>query len=483
MIGKLSQEEHTAFDWFMHKNTTKLSGLFTSAFWDELVFQASAQEPAVRHAVIALSSAQKAEKLHRKSFGCHDEDDAERFTLQQYNKAIGYLREHRHSSQSAESTRIVLITCMIFVVLEFLRGRYQMGFVHLKSGIKLLSEGQSHQYGDQMSSIVLRSKDDFAQIALVDAFTRLSVHCSFYKDNAQEVLISVREGNRADPYAIPSVFASVAEARRILDRIYGRIQFLRQSYPSSSSSSAKGESPLSHTQDRILIDLKKWKSARDAFIRQLTSTHAHIRDRMCFEIMSLYHSMATIMVSVCLDPDKEMTYDSDAHIHAFACILAGCNELPQQLRLLAGQSPPPTASEPKCAGMGFSVEMGFILPAFFTAIKCRVPRMRRQALYVLRSGMNREAGWDRRVVARMVEEVIKEEEGNFYLTSSAFGLNGEIVQDLNPPTLDDFAVPRIESFRRLRDVSIILPDDLMASTLTFKRRTEDGGWITCSRQF
>ncbi|RAO67479.1 uncharacterized protein BHQ10_003491 [Talaromyces amestolkiae] len=485
----------------MQKNTTRLSGLFTSAFWDDLVFQASVQEPAVRHAVIALSFAQRADVMHRRnSSSGRDERDAEHFTLQQYNKAIGYLRDHHHqqnNAQSTESTRIVLITCMIFTALEFLRGRYRTGFLHLQSGIKLLSENERqrhHQHGEQVSSILLGSKDEAAQIALVDAFTRMSVHCSFYDEQIvhQKVLVSVREGNRTDPCALPTSFASVTEARRVLDRIYGRIQYLKQSYHQQDSDSRE-ESQLHRTQNQILIDLSKWEAARDAFVRRLTpTTHAHIRDRLCFEIMSLYHSMATITASVCLEDDdsesSEMFYDSDAHTRSFARILAGCGELPRQLQLLTAPSlnHDKEKEKHKCEGMGFSMEMGFILPAFYTAVKCRVPRLRRQALYVLRAGLNREAGWDRKVVADIVAEVIRIEEGDFYSSLLSSGYRGvtEEVQDLDPPTQDDLQVPRIDTWRRLRDVRIVLPDDEKGrSTLWFKRRGDGGQWIECSREF
>lgn len=498
-IGELSHEENGAFDWFMQKNASRLSGLFTSTFWDDLVFQASVQEPAVRHAVIALSSAQKADVLHRRnSSSCRNESDAEKFTLQQYNKAIGYLRDHqRHqnNAQSTESTRIVLITCMIFVALEFLRGRYRTGFLHLQSGIKLLSENERrryHRHGEQVSSILLGSKDEAAQIALVNAFTRMSIHCSFYEEQIvqQNVLVSVREGNSTDPCALPTSFASVAEARRVLDRIYGRIQYLKQSCHQDFDCSK--ESQLHATQNQILIDLSKWGAARDAFVRRLTPTiHADIRDRLCFEIMSLYHSMATITASVCLEDDdaerSEMIYDSDTHTRSFARILAGCGELPRQLQLLTAPSlhHDNEKEKHKCEGMGFSMEMGFILPAFYTAVKCRVPRLRRQALYVLRAGLNREAGWDRRVVADMVAEVIRIEEGDFYssILSSGYRVIEEI-QDLDPPTQDDLQGPRIEAWRRLRDVKIVLPEDEKGrSTLLYKRRGDGGRWIECSREF
>ncbi|KAH9205237.1 hypothetical protein DL95DRAFT_233000, partial [Leptodontidium sp. 2 PMI_412] len=53
----VSEDEYSYFEWFTHRTVIKLPGLFGSSFWDTLLFQACSNEPAVLHAVIALSSA------------------------------------------------------------------------------------------------------------------------------------------------------------------------------------------------------------------------------------------------------------------------------------------------------------------------------------------------------------------------------------------------------------------------------------------
>ena len=60
-------------------------------------------------------------------------------------------------------------------------------------------------------------------------------------------------------------------------------------------------------------------------------------------------------------------------------------------------------------------------------------------LDLLRAGLNREAGWDRKVVADMVAEVIRIEEGDFYssLSSSAYRGVTDKIKDLDPPTQKD----------------------------------------------
>lgn len=260
----------------MQKNTTQLSGLFSSAFWDTLVFQASAQEPAVRHAVIALSSAQKAELLHR-DLSSRCETDEEKFTLIQYNKAIGYLRAQKNQHQDADSTRIVLITCMIFVALEYLRGRYKMGFTHLQYGFSLLSENEHRHHHQHSSSsgilpILIEPKGEFAQTALVDAFTRLSVQSTLYGQSRQKVYVSAQQNT------IPHVFSSVAEARRILDQIYAHIYCLENYFQNLHVDPADPFLDNEHkevyeTRRQILIDSSLWKTAYDAAILQLGSSY------------------------------------------------------------------------------------------------------------------------------------------------------------------------------------------------------------------
>lgn len=84
------------------------------------------------HAVLALGSAHKREMLNSNGREIRERvaGKQEQSTLQQYNKVISYLQPH-FSAKNKESIRIALITCMIFVYLEFLRGRYEAGNIHL----------------------------------------------------------------------------------------------------------------------------------------------------------------------------------------------------------------------------------------------------------------------------------------------------------------------------------------------------------------
>ncbi|KAM5344913.1 hypothetical protein ACJ41O_010775 [Fusarium nematophilum] len=124
----MNHQEHEAFDYFQRFITVKLPGVFQSEFWARLTIQASAQEPAVLHAVIALSSAQRGDSS---------------LTLRAYNTAIRQLQGHLER-QDRYAIRLTRIACMVFICLEFLRGSVAAGEVHLRNGLRLLQGLQKH---------------------------------------------------------------------------------------------------------------------------------------------------------------------------------------------------------------------------------------------------------------------------------------------------------------------------------------------------
>lgn len=45
-------QEKRAFEYFITRTATELSGYYSNAFWENLILQASVAEPSLRHAVI-----------------------------------------------------------------------------------------------------------------------------------------------------------------------------------------------------------------------------------------------------------------------------------------------------------------------------------------------------------------------------------------------------------------------------------------------
>ena len=79
-------ENDDTFTFFLHKTAPELSGYFDFDFYKRMILQISREQPAVRHAVIALGSLHQAIKA-----GEQPGDPMRNTSLQQYNMAIGAL--------------------------------------------------------------------------------------------------------------------------------------------------------------------------------------------------------------------------------------------------------------------------------------------------------------------------------------------------------------------------------------------------------
>ena len=134
-------EEKGYFEGCKCRTAVKLPGSFVSRFWDTLLFQASSEEPAVLHAVLALSSVHKngAFKANGQIEPDNGSDEQGHITLKHYVKAISHLQPH-FSTKDRASFRVALITCVTFVYLELLRGHFGTAQTHLHNGLKILRE-------------------------------------------------------------------------------------------------------------------------------------------------------------------------------------------------------------------------------------------------------------------------------------------------------------------------------------------------------
>ncbi|CAK7246265.1 MAG: hypothetical protein STHCBS139747_007889 [Sporothrix thermara] len=136
-------------------------------------------------------------------------------------------------------------------------------------------------------------------------------------------------------------------------------------------------------------------------------------------MLILYYDMAAIIASTCLAPDMELAFD--AHTKGFLTILRNAllffrtvkdvhnsqdvifsvdSKVFQQLNSAAD-----TPTE-KCL---FGVDAGWIPPLYFTALHCRVDRIRRQAVRLFKSIPSREGMWDSQLASAVAEEVIRQE--------------------------------------------------------------------------
>ncbi|KAK3207562.1 hypothetical protein GRF29_103g1388894 [Pseudopithomyces chartarum] len=385
-------DEKTYMSWFQLKTITKIPGTYANGFWLTLLQQASRSEPAVFYAILTLSSAHRVEtrsgELSTKSLM---PDGQKRFMLHSYSKAINHLQPHL-IQKAATSTRVVLIACIVFTCLEFLRGNFETAQNHLSNA----------------------STDCW----IGEVFQRLQVQVElFHGTHYQPLFVLLPDTHQA----VATKFHSVKDAWTELDRIFYKIIVIKNNHSAkqlrSTSLLDNGacNTALVPYRQHIQSCLDTWYTAYESFRPIL-----NLQDPDLFinAILRSYYTLAAILCSASLS--NELAYDALT---------------PQFLRILSNavhlwkSRPPHSVGKGSRFDMAHStVDFGWIPPLYYTAIKCRIRSVRLHALQLLQSTIHREGIWDCWIASKIVRKVMEIEDEKLYekdISEKVIGDQGE----------------------------------------------------------
>ena len=457
-------EEKGYFEWFKCRTAIKLPGSFVSSFWNTLLFQASLNEPAVLHAVLSLSSVHKTgtinAEVQRKTDNIPNEQEL--FTLQHYVKAITHLQPHFLVKDRA-SVRVALITCVVFVCLELLRGHFKTAQIHLQNGLKVLGEMQMLSNGNDG---ILRLKpcrestDDW----IIEAFSRLHLQVELFKHAYQHPCLVLQA---AGPETPALVFHSIIEAWQQLERLLYKIFHLthqaRQQAVSDCESLRHPLVLLEH-QQRIRTELVRWLDRYKAFEKALQG-HRSAEEEKGYPLLCIYHTMANIMADTCLRPCDESVFDS--HTNQFVLLIRQL----ANLWTITSTTSPVQALPGHLMDMSSSVvDLGWMPLLYYAAVKCRVHRIRLQAIRLLELTSHREGIWDAKTAACVARKVMEIEERDFYKdvdTADDFPLPSS-------PRPQDLSLPTLPESYRIREVEVVLSGAPMDKILLFCKQEQEG---------
>ncbi|KAM0715699.1 hypothetical protein Q7P37_009199 [Cladosporium fusiforme] len=448
--GLANSGERAYFDWFINQSSTKLPGIFGSGFWDTLVLQASATEPAILHAVLALSCAHRSSSIAGSTKtlpGSHGPDKHEQFCLRQYSSAIGGLKPHFMSNSKA-SIRVALIACIIFMALEFVRGQYQTGKSHFHNGLKLLAQLKAASRAqNDLDCSSLSKADQSIDGWLAEQFARLHLQARLFGQSHTIPRVHFSERNTVQPVS----FVSTSHARRCLDRLIGDASALAERYQAQRVATANPwkllPSPeILQQQSRIQYGLSAWYKAYEISVSRPSGPKRDVATTMGYNVLYSYYLVARITVSTCLRLDGEMAYD--AFTNDFRTIMRNSFQLGEIVFTQA----PGTPFEHNPAVPPIVADMGWITPLYFVAMKCRVRSVRTEAISFLAYGDCKEGIWDASIAAKVATEVMEMEEE---------GLDA----DADAPTFDAMKAEKSQEERKLPpetnrvfDVEVVLPE-------------------------
>lgn len=363
----------------------KLSGYLDSPFWSTLIPQLAHSEPAIRHAVIAISTVHRdLESLQvRSPTGSIEPSES---AIMETSQAMRSLTTRMSADPS--SSLVPLVACLLFTCLDFLRGSSDTAMVHMKNGFQILNS-----LTEPPTSAAPQQISDSKAIRehVVPVFTRLNLLCILFGQS-----LPFRAFGESSPDI--STFTSVEDGRvRLYDLINVVIRFIRAGRAKANA----GDIQVTDLIEKIRYErlMERWYSL---LLECISNSNAADKPHevAAINVMKLHYRTIYVFLSVCLSIEESA---SDLHTPDF-------EEIIHLGELIVSMPPPPGRPGQPNEQRTFSFEMGIIPSLYFTTIKCRNPALRRRALSVLRKAPLREGLWMSHIASKVAERLIQVEE-------------------------------------------------------------------------
>ncbi|KAL1620864.1 hypothetical protein SLS54_005794 [Diplodia seriata] len=461
-------QERRALDFFFVRTAPQLSGHFDAGFWGRLVLQFGRCEPAIQHAIMAVSSAHEQWEVEARGVEVSDGSRG-RFTLRQYNKAIARLSEQAYGAP--QPSRTLLLTCVLFVCLEFLRGDTNMAMTHTLNGLNILSTWQADVAKQKLKgySDYQKKEEEFVNDNLTPIFCRLSVISTLLGKPTPIVRAKPPTMDGSEPPSLPGGFSfrTLSEARdALIDIQNSGLRFMWATMEKKYQGTIATTEILE--QVRLEMRLAEWHRALDDFEGHLARRPKNLmtqHDEDSLIILRLLYYVAHIWLSSCLSL-KETAFD------AFISEFQQINALSSSLLSRRGSHAPSSSASystsssssspaPGASSGTFSFDAELVGPLYFTAIKCRDPAIRRQTLALLDQCNKREGAIDSRRASQLAAAIMQIEEAGMQLAAQ-FGVATASPTDTaaasQPPSShDNTASPSSSSSSRLDTAAMFSP--------------------------
>ncbi|KAF2103347.1 hypothetical protein NA57DRAFT_52871 [Rhizodiscina lignyota] len=381
--------ELRGFEFFMSRTAPEMT-YFHSDFWQQLVLQLSHSDSMVLRAAIALGTLHENEESL--GMGISKDrmyDSRHRFGVAQYNAAISLLLNKR-LDEDRDVKAATLATCLIFVHIELVRGRYGPAVEHIRSGLKILNMNHSDDY--MQSSI---------QSALATAFMRLDLQCAHFDDAGTAIEYNYNDLVRYKQTVPRSGFDRLHVVKQQGDKLIGTTFKFLKVCEHIRDADISIDDPAFFERQRNL------RSFHIAYRSELDSLMCHpdiiISERhwQSALLMKMQVIASYIQVSGILAKDKEVAYDE--HVIDFTEVVA----LAEKFILSSSES-----SGFRKQRQTLSADWGIVPPLFLTAIKCREHFIRRKAVALLEAWPHREGFWDSALAGKFAKELVGIEEAD-----------------------------------------------------------------------
>ena len=400
----LDAESRSSFCYFRQKACRELSSLLPVEFWNSYVLPMGSQSQPIQYAIIALAGQHKSYVIEKSGEAVGSESiDRQTRSLQNYGRAIKSLNDKL--AEVSSHTRVLeetIIACLLFICLNTLQGNDVAALTHLESGLQIFCK-----HSESLKRLSDEGSVDPRSISYLEStFRRLELQAAYYVGSYQIKSMPAEFG----PCPLSSSVVGMTAQLRF-QTLQECIHSLEKLVLSAASFMRSVAEPLKYKSSTTILQhrqalyhkdinsqrLRNWFEAFQLFVSLMLSPISDANKAQISKCRISY-AVTSISLAVCLLPD-ETAYD--LQLSHFIAIVANAESI------LGGSTDDP-GSQPKARPV-FDIEMSFVHPLYFAALKCRDSTTRHRAIELLHK-CGKEGVWDGDIMACIARHVVTVEE-------------------------------------------------------------------------
>lgn len=389
-------------EFYYHCVGPRLSGQFDTEFWSCTILQMAHAEHAVRSALIALGHLNRHQSgtlQHARRCALDKRQYDRRPFFANYNKAIRLLVEQM--TKPTFSPEVGLVVCLLFACIEFLQADANVAFAHIRSGLNIVQELRQRKLicsaipSAEPHQTSVSARSNMLEQILVPILTHALASALPYGASLTKDFVFLDSCPR---YFTGVSFASVGDARSSFFDLRNAAFMIARDMAVKLYGSLPFTEGDHQRQKDLLERHHMWLQALEAFE---CSRAVSTADKLSLSALRLGYC-ASYSACACIMDKTQMMYDS--HLDSYRNLI-------RHAQILIDSDHVDTSSKPIDAPAptaNFTFDTTVIPALFYTAIRCRCPTTRRDAIKLLGRNIAREGLWDpdqHRIVAERVVEI------------------------------------------------------------------------------
>ncbi|CZR56130.1 uncharacterized protein PAC_06018 [Phialocephala subalpina] len=374
------------FRLFHEKLAFDLSGYFEAPFWTRLIPQQCHHEPAIKHAIFALSALYKS-AISSKTHTVNWDDEHVKFALVKQSQAISSLRKTLSSGQP--QMRLALVASLLFSCFESFHGDWETATQQVYSGLnilKRLSEDERQHATNGLADIDLEVGLTLRRLELqILSFLAMNpmLEPPFIGLNVEEIILDM-----------PDQFTTFNEAFTAATKL--AVSVLRYSRTSARCGNDSGPRDLIAQQQQCLQGLAdEWNKAYEPIFLEVCQNTVS-REYLGLLQVRICVWKCEIIIATSMS-NTEVVFDNfTAQFQRITHFARHVLQKDQEIR--------------ESDGPRLQYGMGLIMALFYTATRCREFSVRREAIAILREWPCTNGIWHSLQAAKVAEWIASIEE-------------------------------------------------------------------------